>query len=201
GGTHRSLTQLYARWGIHTIFVSPQNPTELENALADPTVQLVWLETPTNPLLTVVDIHAWAELAHAHDALLVVDNTFASPPWKTPLYLVPDAVFPPTPNKLEDNSEFPAGEPCFGDAIWEDQPLAELLAFQQFAGGAVAGPQDAFLTSRGLKTLGVRMKQHCENAGIIAEWLQSRAVVKNVYYPGLESHPTHHLAREQMSGF
>src|SRR5690625_4566614 len=201
GGTHRLLTQLYARWGIHTIFVSPQNPTELENALADPTVQLVWLETPTNPLLTVVDIHAWAELAHAHDALLVVDNTFASPALQTPITLGADAVVHSTTKYIGGHSDVLGGAIVVGDAIWEDQPLAELLAFQQFAGGAVAGPQDAFLTSRGLKTLGVRMKQHCENAGIIAEWLQSRAVVKNVYYPGLESHPTHHLAREQMSGF
>ena len=201
GGTHRLLTQLYARWGIHTIFVSPQNPTELENALADPTVQLVWLETPTNPLLTVVDIHAWAELAHAHNALLVVDNTFASPALQTPITLGADAVVHSTTKYIGGHSDVLGGAIVVGDAIWEDQPLAELLAFQQFAGGAVAGPQDAFLTSRGLKTLGVRMKQHCENAGIIAEWLQSRAVVKNVYYPGLESHPTHHLAREQMSGF
>lgn len=201
GGTHRLLTQLYARWGIHTVFVSPQNPKQLERALTDPTVQLVWLETPTNPLLTVVDIGAWAQLAHAHDALLVVDNTFASPALQTPLTLGADAVVHSTTKYIAGHSDVLGGAVVVGDAIWEDRPLSELLAFQQFAGGAVAGPQDAFLTSRGLKTLGVRMRQHCDNAGILADWLQSRAVVKNVYYPGLDSHPTHHLAREQMSGF
>lgn len=201
GGTHRLLTQLYARWGIHTVFVSPQNPKQLEQALTDPTVQLVWLETPTNPLLTVVDIGAWAQLAHAHDALLVVDNTFASPALQTPLTLGADAVVHSTTKYIAGHSDVLGGAVVVGAAIWEDQPLSELLAFQQFAGGAVAGPQDAFLTSRGLKTLGVRMRQHCDNAGILADWLQSRAVVKNVYYPGLDSHPTHHLAREQMSGF
>ena len=201
GGTHRLLTQLYARWGIHTIFVSPQHPHELEQALADPTVQLVWLESPTNPLLTVVDIAAWAERAHAHNALLVVDNTFASPALQTPLQLGADAVVHSTTKYIGGHSDVLGGAVVVADAVWEDVPLAERLEFQQFAGGAVAGPQDAFLTSRGLKTLGVRMRQHCENAGIIAEWLTSRAVIKNVFYPGLASHPSHSIARQQMSGF
>src|SRR5690625_2439784 len=201
GGTHRLLTQLYARWGVNTVFVSPQDTRQLEAALAAPTAKMVWLETPTNPLLTLVDITAWAQLAHAHGALLVVDNTFASPALQTPLLLGADAVVHSTTKYIAGHSDVLGGAVVVGDAIWEDQPLSELLAFQQFAGGAVAGPQDAFLTSRGLKTLGVRMRQHCDNAGILADWLQTRAVVKNVYYPGLDSHPTHHLAREQMSGF
>jgi cystathionine gamma-synthase len=201
GGTHRLLTQMYARWGVNTVFVSPQDPVELERALAGPNVKIVWLETPTNPLLTLVDIRVWAQLAHAHDALLVVDNTFASPALQTPLLLGADAVVHSTTKYIGGHSDVLGGAVVVADTLWEDQPLASLLEFQQFAGGAVAGPQDAFLTSRGLKTLGVRMRQHCENAGIIAEWLQSRALVRQVFYPGLESHPTHDLAAQQMSGY
>jgi len=201
GGTHRLLTQMYARWGVNTVFVSPQNSADLERALTEPSVKLVWLETPTNPLLTLVDIRAWATLTHAHDALLVVDNTFASPALQTPLLLGADAVVHSTTKYIGGHSDVLGGAVVVGDALWEDQPLASLLEFQQFAGGAVAGPQDAFLTSRGLKTLGVRMRQHCENAAVIADWLQSRALVRQVFYPGLESHPTHHLAAQQMSGY
>lgn len=201
GGTHRLLTQMYARWGVNTVFVSPQNPVELEQALADPNVKIVWLETPTNPLLTLVDIRVWAQLTHAHDALLVVDNTFASPALQTPLLLGADAVVHSTTKYIGGHSDVLGGAVVIGDAIWEDHPLAALLEFQQFAGGAVAGPQDAFLTTRGLKTLGVRMRQHCENAGIIADWLESRALVRQVFYPGLTSHPTHAIAAQQMSGY
>lgn len=201
GGTHRLLTQLYARWGVNTVFVSPQDTRQLEAALTDPTAKMVWLETPTNPLLTLVDITAWAQLAHAHGALLVVDNTFASPALQTPLLLGADAVVHSTTKYIGGHSDVLGGAVVVGDAIWEDQSLAELLRFQQFAGGAVAGPQDAFLTSRGLKTLGVRMRQHCENAEVLADWLQGRALIKQVFYPGLESHPTHHIAYQQMSGY
>lgn len=201
GGTHRLLTQLYARWGVNTVFVSPQDTRQLEAALTDPTAKMVWLETPTNPLLTLVDITAWAQLAHAHGALLVVDNTFASPALQTPLLLGADAVVHSTTKYIGGHSDVLGGAVVVGDAVWEDQPLAELLRFQQFAGGAVAGPQDAFLTSRGLKTLGVRMRQHCENAEVLADWLQGRALIKQVFYPGLESHPTHHIAYQQMSGY
>lgn len=201
GGTHRLLTQLYSRWGVNTVFVSPQDTLQLEEALASPKAKMVWLETPTNPLLTLVDIHAWAQLAHAHDALLVVDNTFASPALQTPLHLGADAVVHSTTKYIGGHSDVLGGAVVVGDATWEDQPLTEALRFQQFAGGAVAGPQDAFLTSRGLKTLGVRMRQHCENAEIIADWLQDRALVKQVFYPGLASHPTHDIATQQMSGY
>lgn len=201
GGTHRLLTQLYARWGVNTVFVSPQETRQLEAALTDPTAKMVWLETPTNPLLTLVDITAWAQRAHAHGALLVVDNTFASPALQTPLLLGADAVVHSTTKYIGGHSDVLGGAVVVGDAVWEDQPLAELLRFQQFAGGAVAGPQDAFLTSRGLKTLGVRMRQHCENAEVLADWLQDRALIKQVFYPGLESHPTHHIAYQQMSGY
>jgi cystathionine gamma-synthase len=201
GGTHRLLTQLYARWGVNTVFVSPEDTTQLEEALTNPNAKMVWLETPTNPLLTLVDVSLWAQLAHAHNALLVVDNTFASPALQTPLLLGADAVVHSTTKYIGGHSDVLGGAVVVGHAIWEDKPLAELLRFQQFAGGAVAGPQDAFLTSRGLKTLGVRMRQHCENAAVIADWLQDRALVRQVFYPGLKSHPTHHIAHQQMSGY
>src|SRR5699024_9146396 len=198
GGTHRLLTQLYGRWGMHTGVLAPQDTHQFEAALTHPTAKMVWLETSTNPLLTLVDITAWAQLAHAHGALLVVDNTFASPALQSPLLLGADAVVHSTTKYIGGHSDVLGGAVVVGDAVWEDQPLAELLRFQQFAGGAVAGPQDAFLTSRGLKTLGVRMRQHCENAEVLADWLQGRALIKQVFYPGLESHPTHHIAYQQM---
>jgi cystathionine gamma-synthase len=201
GGTHRLLTQLYARWGVETVFVSPENSAELEQALADQTAKLVWVESPTNPLLTLVDIPAWAEITQAHGALLVVDNTFASPALQTPLLLGADAVVHSTTKYIAGHSDVLGGAVVVGDSIWEGQQLSEILRFQQFAGGAVAGPQDAFLTSRGLKTLGVRMRQHCENAGIIAGWLQDRPEIGQVFYPGLQSHATHEIAGAQMSGY
>lgn len=201
GGTHRLLTKLYARWGVNTEFVDPRDPAALEAAVAAPEVRMVWLETPTNPLLTVVDIEAWAQVAHAHSALLVVDNTFASPALQTPLTLGADAVVHSTTKYIGGHSDVLGGAVITGDAEWEGEPLAELIRYQQFAGGAVAGPQDAFLTSRGLKTLGVRIRQHCENALTIASWLQEHPGIGTVYYPGLEDHPGHETARKQMSGF
>lgn len=201
GGTHRLLTQLYSRWGITTEFVAPGDFAALEAAVSVPEARVVWLETPTNPLLTVADIAAWAEVAHAHGALLVVDSTFASPALQTPLALGADAVVHSTTKYIGGHSDVLGGAVVTGDALWEGEPLADLLRFQQFAGGAVAGPQDAYLTSRGLKTLGVRIRQHCENAQTVAEWLSGRAGVEQVYYPGLAGHAGHDVARTQMAGF
>jgi cystathionine gamma-synthase len=201
GGTHRLLSQLYSRWDVETVFVAPDDVAARDAALADPAARIVWLESPTNPLLTVVDIEEWARAAHAHGALLVVDNTFASPALQTPLALGADAVVHSTTKYIGGHSDVLGGALVVDDAVWEDGPLAELIRFQQFAGGAVAGPQDAFLTSRGLKTLGVRIRQHCENAQAIAEWLTGQDDVARVFYPGLPEHPTHELARRQMSGF
>lgn len=205
GGTHRLLTQIYARWGVETVFVDPARPEELDRALGEPSVQdgdvLVWLETPTNPLLTVIDIAAWSRTAHAHGALVVVDNTFASPALQRPLELGADAVVHSTTKYIGGHSDVLGGAVVVGDAVWEGQTLQELVRFQQFAAGAVAGPQDSFLTARGLKTLGVRIRQHCENASVIADWLHDHAAVTQVFYPGLPEHPTHRIAAEQMTGF
>ncbi|GFZ78458.1 cystathionine gamma-synthase [Nesterenkonia alkaliphila] len=202
GGTHRLLTQIYARWGVRTVFVHPERPEELEQALDyDRSAKLVWLETPTNPLLTVVDIAQWAQIAHAHGALVAVDNTFASPALQTPLALGADAVVHSTTKYIGGHSDVLGGAVVVGDAEWEGQPLSALIGFQQFAAGAVAGPQDSFLAARGLKTLGVRIRQHCANAAEIADWLTEHPQVDEVFYPGLPDHRTHQIAAEQMSGF
>lgn len=202
GGTHRLLTQVYARWGVRTVFVDPQDPGKLERALtADRSAKLLWLETPTNPLLTVVDISEWTRTAHAYGALSVVDNTFASPALQTPLSLGADAVIHSTTKYIGGHSDVLGGAVVVGDALWEDQPLQDLVGFQQFAVGAVAGPQDSFLAARGLKTLGVRIRQHCENAAAVADWLTTHPKVEQVFYPGLAGHSTHHIAARQMSGY
>ncbi|WHS28242.1 cystathionine gamma-synthase [Auritidibacter ignavus] len=201
GGTHRLLTQLYARWGVNTVFVSPSEQDKLAQAVETYRPDVVWLETPSNPLLTVVDISAWAEATHQYGGLLVVDNTFASPALQQPITLGADLVIHSTTKYIGGHSDVLGGAIVVGETSWEDKPLAEVIGFQQFAAGAVAGPQDCFLTSRGLKTLGVRMQQHCENARIIAEWLQDRSEVDQVFYPGLSSHPSYDIARRQMSDF
>lgn len=201
GGTHRLLSQLYSRWGVETAFVPPARTDERDRLLADPSATVLWVETPTNPLLSIVDLREWAEAAHAAGALLVVDNTFASPALQNPLTWGADVVVHSTTKYIGGHSDVLGGALVVGDAVWEEQSLAELLQFQQFAGGAVAGPQDAFLTSRGLKTLGVRIRQHCENAQTIAEWLGDRNDVEQVWYPGLPEHPGHDVAARQMSGF
>ena len=211
GGTHRLLSRIYARWQVQTQFVAASGTRELERALAgagSPAESaapgrpgIVWVETPTNPLLTVVDIAAWAEIAHAYGALLVVDNTFASPALQAPLSWGADAVVHSTTKYIGGHSDVLGGAVVVDDAVWEGEPLAQLLQFQQFAGGAVPGPQDCFLASRGVKTLGVRMRQHCANAQIVAEWLEENPAVRAVHYPGLSAHPTHDIAARQMSGF
>ncbi|TLP94868.1 cystathionine gamma-synthase [Nesterenkonia salmonea] len=202
GGTHRLLTHVYSRWGVRTVFVDPQDPGELERALtADHSAKVLWVETPTNPLLTVLDIAEWTRIAHAYGVLCVVDNTFASPALQTPLSLGADAVVHSTTKYIGGHSDVLGGAVVVGNAVWEDQPLQDLVGFQQFAVGAVAGPQDSFLAARGLKTLGVRIRQHCENAACIADWLTTHPRVEQVFYPGLPEHSTHHIAAQQMSGF
>lgn len=202
GGTHRLLTQIYARWGVRTVFVHPERPAELQDAFAaEPQAKLLWLETPTNPLLTVVDIAAWSRIAHDHGALSIVDNTFASPALQTPLRLGADVVVHSTTKYIGGHSDVLGGAVITGEAVWQGQPLEELIGFQQFAAGAVAGPQDSFLAARGLKTLGVRIRQHCENAAAVADWLTEHPQVAEVYYPGLRQHSTHGIAAAQMSGY
>mgnify|MGYP001584613026 FL=1 len=195
GGTYRLLTRVLAPWGIETTTVELSDVDVLRAAIR-PETKIVWLETPSNPLLKVVDIAAIAEIAHEAGAVVVVDNTFASPALQQPLALGADLVVHSTTKYLGGHSDVLGGAVVFRDDRFFDQ-----VKFQQFAVGAVSAPLDAWLTTRGIKTLALRMRQHSENAQAIAEWAQARPEFAQVYFPGLASHPGHAIAAKQMSGF
>jgi cystathionine gamma-synthase len=195
GGTYRLLTRVLAPWGIDTTVVALEDVEAIRAALR-PETRIVWLETPSNPLLKIVDIATVAEVAHAAGALVVVDNTFASPALQQPLALGADLVVHSTTKYLGGHSDVLGGAVVFGDDRFYDQ-----VKFQQFAVGAVSAPLDAWLTTRGIKTLAVRVRQHSENAQAIAEWAAGRPEFETVFYPGLASHPGHEIAARQMSGF
>ena len=195
GGTYRLLTRVLAPWGIETTTVELGDLDEVRAAIR-PETKIVWLETPSNPLLKVVDIAVVAEVAHAAGAVVVVDNTFASPALQQPLALGADLVVHSTTKYLGGHSDVLGGAVVFGDDTHFDA-----IKFQQFAVGAVSAPLDAWLTTRGIKTLAVRVRQHSENAQAIAEWAESRPEFERVFYPGLASHPGHDIAARQMSGF
>ncbi|WP_311244581.1 cystathionine gamma-synthase [Microbacterium sp. WCS2018Hpa-23] len=195
GGTYRLLTRVLAPWGIETTTVELSDADALRAAIR-PETKIVWVETPSNPLLKIVDIALIAEIAHASGAIAVVDNTFASPALQQPLSLGADLVVHSTTKYLGGHSDVLGGAVVFGDNRFYEQ-----IKFQQFAVGAVSAPLDAWLTTRGIKTLAVRVRQHSENALAIAEWAASRPEFATVYYPGLASHPGHDIAARQMSGF
>ncbi len=192
GGVYRMFSQIYEPKGYEFDFVAA---SEIAASL-DERTRLVWLETPTNPLLNLVDIKAAVEAAHAVGALVVVDNTFATPYLQRPLELGADVVVHSTTKYLGGHSDL-----IGGFAATNDPTVAERLYFLQKSLGAVPGPFDSWLVLRGLKTLAVRMRKHCENARAIAELLDGHPKVEQVLYPGLESHPGHELARRQMSDF
>jgi cystathionine beta-lyase/cystathionine gamma-synthase len=193
GGTYRLFTKVYEPKGYEFAFVPPDAP--LADAV-DERTRLVWVETPTNPLLNVVDLRAAADAAHAAGALLVVDSTFATPYLQRPLEHGADVVVHSTTKYLGGHSDVVGGF-----AATSDDALAEQLAFLQNGLGAVPGPFDSWLVLRGLKTLALRMERHCENALAVAKWLEGRAGVARVRYPGLPGHAQHALAASQMSGF
>ena len=196
GGTYRLFSKVYEPKGYtFTYLTAEQCNTELGAHLGED-VALVWIETPTNPLLNVVDIAVAAEAVHAHGALLVVDNTFASPYLQRPAELGADIVVHSTTKYLGGHSDLVGGF-----AGLSDPALAERMGFLQNSLGAVPGPMDAFLVLRGLKTLAVRMRQHCANAHVIAEFLHRHPRVDQVLYPGLANHPGHEIARHQMRDF
>ncbi|GAA2864796.1 cystathionine gamma-synthase [Microbacterium arabinogalactanolyticum] len=195
GGTYRLLTKVLAPWGIETTTVELQDADAIRAALR-PETRIVWLETPSNPLLKIVDIAVVAEIAHAAGAVLVVDNTFASPALQQPLALGADIVVHSTTKYLGGHSDVLGGA-----VVLRDDRFEEAVRFQQFAVGAVSAPLDAWLTTRGIKTLAVRVRQHSENAQAIAEWAAARPEFSEVYHPGLASHPGHEIAARQMSGF
>jgi cystathionine gamma-synthase len=195
GGTFRLISKVLARWGLeHT--PADLNDLDALRAVMRPATRVIWCETPTNPLLNIADIARLAEFAHEHGALLVVDNTFASPYLQQPLTLGADVVVHSTTKYLGGHSD------VVGGALVTASPeLAEQLAYHQNAMGAVAGPFDAWLVLRGIKTLGVRIDRHQANAARIAGFLLDHPAVSSVLYPGLPDHPGHEIAARQMSGF
>lgn len=195
GGTHRILTQVYEQYDLEYDFVDTTDHAAVEAAM-QPNTELVWVETPTNPLMNVNDISALASIAHEHDALCAVDNTFATPYLQRPLEHGADIVSHSLTKYLGGHSDVIGGA-----LIVDDEELDAEIGFYQNSVGATPGPFDCFLVLRGTKTLPVRMDRHCENTAELAAWLAAHDSVSKVYYPGLESHPQHELAAEQMDGF
>ena len=195
GGTFRLFDKVARPWGLR---YTPAPITDLAavTALMSSGTRMIWAETPTNPLLNIADIAALADLAHAHGALLVVDNTFASPYLQQPLAFGADAVVHSTTKYLGGHSDVVGGA-----IVVDDGKLAESIAFHQNSIGAVAGPFDSWLTLRGIKTLAARMDRHCDNAEAVAEFLDGHEAVSEVRYPGLASHPGHDVAVKQMRRF
>lgn len=194
GGTYRQLAQLHQRWGLdHT----PVDLRDLDavRAAITPNTKLLWVETPSNPMLKILDLAALAELAHEHGVKLVADNTFATPYLTQPATLGADIVVHSTTKYIGGHSD------VVGGAVCTDEETAAELAWMQNAVGAVGGPLDNYLTLRGLKTLHVRMDRHCTNAQAIAEFLAGHDRVTQVHYPGLPDDPGHELASQQMRGF
>jgi cystathionine gamma-synthase len=196
GGTYRLFAKVAENWGLSWTAVPLDDLDQVRAAFRPGATRLIWAETPTNPLLNVADIAALASLAHEHEALLVVDNTFASPYLQQPIGLGADVVVHSTTKYLGGHSDVVGGA-----LVAAGDELGDTLAFHQNAMGAVNGPFDAWLTLRGIKTLGVRMDRHCANAERIVAYLNEHRAVSGVLYPGLESHPGHEVAAKQMSRF
>lgn len=195
GGAWRIFTKVFTRFGIEFTFVDTTSPEAIERALR-PETKLLWLETPSNPLLKVTDIAACAAIARTAGVRTVVDNTFATPVLQQPLALGADLVVHSTTKYINGHSDVIGGA-----VITDDESLCAELKFLQNAIGAVPGPQDCFLILRGVKTLGLRMERHCSSAELIARWLIAQPSVRRVYYPGLVDEPTHAVARRQMARF
>ena len=196
GGTYRLADKVFTNWGVSYLPVPMSEPEAVQNAVKRRPPRVIWVETPTNPLLSVADITALAEIAHSSGALLVVDNTFASPYLQQPLALGADAVVHSTTKYIGGHSDVVGGALVVADA-----DLGENLAFSQNATGGVSGPFDAWLTLRVVRTLGVRMERHGQNAQRVADLLAAHPKVAEVFYPGLASHPGHEIAAKQMRGF
>ena len=196
GGTYRLFAKVLENWGLDWTAVPLSDQEAVRAAFRPGHTRMIWVETPTNPLLSIADVPALAALAHEYDAMLVVDNTFASPYLQQPLGLGADVVVHSTTKYLGGHSDVVGGA-----LIAADDGLGDELAFHQNAMGAVSGPFDAWLTLRGIRTLGVRMDRHCDNAERIAAYLLAHRAVSEVLYPGLESHPGHETAAKQMRRF
>ena len=195
GGSYRLFTKIFEGLGLKFHFVGMKDADTIENYINENT-KLIWVETPTNPMMNIIDIEAVSKIAKKHNVLLAVDNTFATAYLQQPLDLGADIVMHSATKYLGGHSDV-----VMGSLVVRDQKLAEKLYFIQNASGAIAGPQDSFLVLRGIKTLHIRMQRHCENGEKIANFLKSHPKVKNVFWPGFEDHPNHDIAKKQMSGF
>lgn len=195
GGTYRIFTKIFERYGIKFHFIGMQDAENIRKYI-NANTKLIWIETPTNPLLNIIDVAASARIAQEHNILLCVDNTFASPYLQNPLDLGAHIVVHSATKYLGGHSDV-----VHGAIIVKDEALAKQLYFIQNSCGAVPGPQDCFLVLRGLKTLHVRMQRHCENGAAIANFLRQHPKVAKVYWCGFEDHPNHHIAKQQMRGF
>jgi cystathionine gamma-synthase len=196
GGTHRLVSRVFVPWGVSISTVEMSDLDAVRSTIRPDATKVVWVETPSNPLMKITDIAALAQLGHEFGATVVVDNTFASPYLQRPLELGADVVVHSTTKYLGGHSDVLGGA-----IVLNEGELADRIGFLQFGVGAVSGPMDAWLTVRGIKTLAVRMDRHSSNAQAIAEALVGHPKLDQVYYPGLDSHPGHELAARQMSGF
>ncbi|WP_417213357.1 cystathionine gamma-synthase [Bizionia sp.] len=195
GGSYRLFTSIFKKFGITFHFVDMKNANTIENYV-NANTKLLWLETPTNPMMNIIDIKACAAISKKHNLLLAVDNTFATPYLQQPLELGADIVMHSATKYLGGHSDV-----VLGVLAVKDKELADKLYYIQNASGAVCGPQDSFLVLRGIKTLHIRMQRHCENGRAVAEYLSTHAKIENVYWPGFENHPNHVIAKTQMKDF
>ena len=195
GGTYRLFTKIFSIYGIKFHFVGMQDPISIEK-LINQNTRLIWTETPTNPMLNIIDIAGLSTIAKKHNILLAVDNTFATPYLQRPIDLGADIVMHSATKYLGGHSDV-----VLGAIMLNDKELADKLYFIQNASGAICGPQDSFLVLRGIKTLHVRMQRHCENTKKIANFLNSNAKVEHVYWPGFDFHENHDIANKQMDDY
>lgn len=195
GGTYRLFTKIFKGLGIKFHFVEMGNANSIQRHINENT-KLIWIETPTNPMMNIIDIKAVSKIAKANNLLLAVDNTFATPYLQQPLDLGADIVMHSATKYLGGHSDV-----VMGALVVKDKKLADNLYFIQNASGAICGSQDSFLVLRGLKTLHIRMQRHCENGKAIAEYLLKHPKIEKVYWPGFETHPNHYVAKEQMKDF
>ena len=195
GGTYRLFTKIFENYGIKFHFIGMEQSENIEKHVNSKT-KMIWVETPTNPMLNIIDIAAAAKIAKKHELLLIVDNTFATPYLQRPLDLGADIVMHSATKYLGGHSDV-----VMGALIVKDKELAEKLYFIQNASGAICGPMDSFLVLRGIKTLHLRMQRHCENGKAIANYLIKHPKIDKVYWPGFENHPNHEIAKKQMNDF
>ena len=195
GGSYRLFEKVFKKFGLKFVFTDLRNLNEIENLISSKT-KLIWVETPTNPMINIVDIEGLSKICKTNNLLLAVDNTFSTPFLQKPIDLGADIVMHSATKFLAGHSDV-----ILGLLALSNDELAEKLFFMQNSSGAICGPMDSFLTLRGIKTLHVRMQRHCENARVIANYLKKHDKVDNVYWPGFEDHPNHSIAKSQMNDF